>query len=53
MVARTSTPPDAGIRSGIERLIERARGKDRKEVVRTLVELVPEYEPAEEGRWAG
>jgi FlaA1/EpsC-like NDP-sugar epimerase len=52
MVARTETPPGAGIRDGIERLIEHARRKDRAEVIRTLVELVPEYKPAEEGWWA-
>ncbi len=52
MVARTEAPPAAGVREGIERLIECARRKDRAEVVRTLVELVPEYKPAEEGWWA-
>ena len=52
MVARTEAGPDAGIRDGIERLIQSAKRKDRSEVVRRLVDLVPEYKPAEEGWWA-
>lgn len=53
MMARPDGPPGAGLREGIERLIESAHRKDRAAVVKGLVELVPEYTPAGEGWWTG
>ncbi len=53
MTAVTEAGPGPSLGEGIERLIDSARRRDREAVVRTLVELVPEYKPAERGWWTG